>query len=193
MKISTYIITSITARPVGFTAILAIMSVSIFKSAVILYILPSDSHITKLILTDVHQKAQHQWRRITLNKLRLYEYWIVRGGKVCASMCCVQKAKTPDRILKNGRPSSRTRSAFSTFYILWYGLFWTGLGTVEEWLHRSSFSQKMRIGDIVLVKDIAYPRNQWPLANVVEVNIDDDGLLRRVKVKMGRKNFHPGA
>jgi len=46
----------------------------------------------------------------------------------------------------------------------------------------------MRIGDIVLVKDIDYPRNQWPLAKVVEVNIDDDGLVRRVKLKLGRKD-----
>jgi len=35
LKISTYIITSITARPSGFTAILAV-SVSTFKTAVIL-------------------------------------------------------------------------------------------------------------------------------------------------------------
>ena len=38
LKISTYIITSITARPVRLSVILAIMSVSTFKTAVILYI-----------------------------------------------------------------------------------------------------------------------------------------------------------
>ena len=37
LKISTYIITSITAHPVGLAAILAIMSVSTFKTAIILY------------------------------------------------------------------------------------------------------------------------------------------------------------
>ena len=37
MKISTYIITSITARPVRLAAILVIMSVSTFKTTVILY------------------------------------------------------------------------------------------------------------------------------------------------------------
>jgi hypothetical protein len=38
LKISTYIITSITACPVELAVILAIMSVSTFKTAVILYI-----------------------------------------------------------------------------------------------------------------------------------------------------------
>ena len=38
LKISTYVITSITAHPIWLAAILAIMSVSTFKTAVILYI-----------------------------------------------------------------------------------------------------------------------------------------------------------
>ena len=38
LKVWTYIITSITARPVGLAVILEIMSVSIFKTVVILYI-----------------------------------------------------------------------------------------------------------------------------------------------------------
>jgi len=39
LKISRYIITCITARPVGLSAIIAIMSISTFKTAVILYII----------------------------------------------------------------------------------------------------------------------------------------------------------
>ena len=38
LKVLTYVITSITARSVGHAAILTIMSVSTFKTAVILYI-----------------------------------------------------------------------------------------------------------------------------------------------------------
>ena len=38
-------------------------------------------------------------------------------------------------------------------------------------------------GEIVLVKDIDLPRNQWPLGRIVRANPDDDGLVRRVKVK----------
>ena len=35
----------------------------------------------------------------------------------------------------------------------------------------------------MLVKDIDLPRNQWPLGRIVRANPDDDGLVRRVKVK----------
>ena len=38
-------------------------------------------------------------------------------------------------------------------------------------------------GYIVLVKDIDLPRNQWPLGRIVGANPDDDGLVRRLKVK----------
>ena len=38
-------------------------------------------------------------------------------------------------------------------------------------------------GEIVLVKDIDLPRNQWPLGRIVGANPDDDGLVRRLKVK----------
>ena len=35
----------------------------------------------------------------------------------------------------------------------------------------------------MLVKDIDLPRNQWPLGRIVGANPDDDGLVRRLKVK----------
>jgi hypothetical protein len=38
MKVSTYIITSITLRPIRLTVILVIMSVSTFNTAVVLYV-----------------------------------------------------------------------------------------------------------------------------------------------------------
>jgi hypothetical protein len=44
LKILTYIITSITARPVRLAEILAVMSVSTFKTAVILYVLCLDCY-----------------------------------------------------------------------------------------------------------------------------------------------------
>lgn len=62
----------------------------------------------------------------------------------------------------------------------------------REYIAQISLRQKwhtprrnIRSGDIVLVKDIDLPRNQWPLAKVVEANTDDDGLVRRVKVQLG--------
>ena len=35
----------------------------------------------------------------------------------------------------------------------------------------------------MLVKDIDLPRNQWPLGRIFGANPDDDGLVRRLKVK----------
>ncbi|XP_013402109.1 uncharacterized protein LOC106167786 [Lingula anatina] len=62
----------------------------------------------------------------------------------------------------------------------------------KEYISQISLRQKwheprhnMRKGDVVLIKDIELPRNQWPLARVVEANADDDGLVRRVKVRTG--------
>lgn len=44
--------------------------------------------------------------------------------------------------------------------------------------------RNIKEGDIVLVKDVDLPRNQWPLGRVIESNPDEDGLVRRVKVKL---------
>lgn len=41
----------------------------------------------------------------------------------------------------------------------------------------------------MLVKDVDLPRNQWPVAKVVEVKTDDDGLVRRVQVQMSKRDF----
>ncbi|KAK3087993.1 hypothetical protein FSP39_013221 [Pinctada imbricata] len=61
----------------------------------------------------------------------------------------------------------------------------------NEYLAQVSLRQKwheprrnIKVGDIVLVKDIDMPRNNWPMARVIEANPDDDGLVRRVKVKV---------
>ena len=61
----------------------------------------------------------------------------------------------------------------------------------KEYLAQISLRQKwhsprrnIRVNDIVLVQDIDLPRCRWPLGRVVETRTDDDGLVRRVKVKL---------
>ena len=49
LKVSTYIITSITARPIRLTVILAIMSVSTFNSDVILYTIDYQQQMFRMI------------------------------------------------------------------------------------------------------------------------------------------------
>lgn len=47
--------------------------------------------------------------------------------------------------------------------------------------------RNLRVGDIVLVKDHETPRMEWPLAVVKTAEADDDGLVRRVWVRMGSR------
>ena len=52
LKVVTYIITRITARPIRLTEILAIMSVSTFKTDFILYVNKSKSYLLRDLLVD---------------------------------------------------------------------------------------------------------------------------------------------
>lgn len=49
----------------------------------------------------------------------------------------------------------------------------------------------MQVGDVVIVKDENTPRNEWPLAKVVEAHEDDDGLVRKVKIQVGQSKLGP--
>jgi hypothetical protein len=61
LKVSTYIIISITSRPIGLSAILVIMSVATFKTAILLYLLDfSGSMDKKLKTSDFDQIGTHK-------------------------------------------------------------------------------------------------------------------------------------
>ena len=45
------------------------------------------------------------------------------------------------------------------------------------------------VGDIVLLVEPDTTRNEWPLGRVVEVKVDDDKLVRRVKVMVGTSSL----
>ena len=47
--------------------------------------------------------------------------------------------------------------------------------------------RNVKVGDIVLLKDDEVPRMEWPLAVVIETQESNDGLIRRVKIKVGTK------
>ena len=52
---------------------------------------------------------------------------------------------------------------------------------------RQKWSQVKRnyaVGDVVLVKDDDYPRNQWCSARIVEVCRGEDGLVRSAKIRL---------
>ena len=39
------------------------------------------------------------------------------------------------------------------------------------------------MNDIVIIKDDNLPRNRWKLGRIEEVYLDDDGLVRKVKLR----------
>jgi len=74
LKISTYIITSITARTVRLAAILVIMSVSTFKSDFILYILYFYWYKIVLFLTIDGEKYVSDDIKFNILESKFYKY-----------------------------------------------------------------------------------------------------------------------
>ncbi|XP_038165126.1 uncharacterized protein LOC119799356 [Cyprinodon tularosa] len=49
--------------------------------------------------------------------------------------------------------------------------------------------RNLQVGDIVLMKDDDFPRNDWKLCRVIETTVDRDGLVRRVKICLGDRKL----
>ena len=47
--------------------------------------------------------------------------------------------------------------------------------------------RNLKIGDVIIVQD-EVPRNEWPLGMVIEISMNQEGLVRVVKVKLGSRN-----
>ena len=70
-------------------------------------------------------------------------------------------------------------------------LFWTRwkreytvlLNERQKWLKPV---RSLEIGDLVLVVDLNYPRNQWPLGRVISTKSDKWGTIRSAEVKVAK-------
>jgi hypothetical protein len=49
--------------------------------------------------------------------------------------------------------------------------------------------RNMKCGDTVIVKAEDQPRSEWQLARIMETTIDDDGLVRKVKIQIGDRKL----
>lgn len=83
-------------------------------------IIPSSSHLTRLIVSDAHQRTLHGGPQVMLNYLRS-KFWIIRGRdqvKKCYRQCvtCLRYAKPPANQLMGQLPEVRLRpdKAFSS-------------------------------------------------------------------------------
>ncbi|XP_062573263.1 uncharacterized protein LOC134235177 [Saccostrea cucullata] len=77
----------------------------------------------------------------------------------------------------------RVQYLMEQFWSRWRHEYLAQITLRQKW---HGVRRNIKEGDIVLVKDVDLPRNQWPLGRVVEANPDDDGLVRRVKGSASR-------
>lgn len=75
----------------------------------------------------------------------------------------------------------RVQFLMEQFWSRWRREYLAQITLRQKW---HGVRRNIKEGDIVLVKDVDLPRNQWPLGGVIESNPDEDGLVRRVKVKL---------
>ena len=73
----------------------------------------------------------------------------------------------------------RVQYMANQFWFRWRREFLQNLQSRSKWTQRR---RNMSVGDIVISKEDNGPRNQWPLAKVVEVYPSEDGCVRKVKI-----------
>ena len=56
----------------------------------------------------------------------------------------------------------------------------------QKWRNQSP---NVEVGDVVLVQEVNLPRGHWPLGRIVEVRPGSDGLVRKVRVRVGGKEY----
>ena len=71
------------------------------------------------------------------------------------------------------------------FKKLWYESYLLSLREHSRNLYRSKWENRIKVGDIVLIKAINKPRPFWMMGKVLEVIIGYDGSIRSVKLKQG--------
>lgn len=68
------------------------------------------------------------------------------------------------------------------FWSRWKREYVSQIATRQRWHTRR---RNLKVGDIVMEKADDLPRNEWRLAQVVETVTDKDGLVRKVKIRLG--------
>ena len=80
----------------------------------------------------------------------------------------------------------RVQHLANEFWNRWKKDFLQSLQERQKW---NRVRPNVQTNDIVLLKEVDLPRNQWQLARVVEAEPDSDGLVRKVKVAVAGRNL----
>ncbi|XP_024117236.1 uncharacterized protein LOC112138823 [Oryzias melastigma] len=77
----------------------------------------------------------------------------------------------------------RVQYLIEQFWSRWKKEYLMAIATRQKW-HKPK--RNLKTDDIVIIKDNNLPRNQWQLGRVIETVKDSDGLVRRVKLQLGK-------
>ena len=80
----------------------------------------------------------------------------------------------------------RVQYLANEFWSRWKREYLQSLQVRSKW---NNPQRNLQINDIVIVKDDNLPRNRWKLGSIEEVYLDDDGLVRKVKLRMSDPNL----
>ena len=80
----------------------------------------------------------------------------------------------------------RVQYLANQFWLRWRKEYIQSLQPRKKWF---SAKRNLKEGDIVLLNDDNLQRNQWPLARVETVLSGSDGLVRKVRLRIGNRNL----
>ena len=75
------------------------------------------------------------------------------------------------------------------FKELWYEEYLLGLKDTFKNLHETKFENRVKVGDIVLVKNPAVKHQHWVLGRILELYPGADGKVRSVKLIRGKADY----
>ena len=72
------------------------------------------------------------------------------------------------------------------FWVRWKKEFLLSLQERQKW---TKPRKNLQVNDVVIVKEDDVPRNQWRVCRVIEALLDENGLVRKVKLEVGNRNL----
>jgi hypothetical protein len=99
------------------------------------------------------------------------------GGQFAAEAVDVEEYVKPAKRWR------RVQQLISQFWKRWIKEFLPSLNIRNKWFHQK---RNLKVGDVVLVVEANAKRGDWPLGRITEVRPGADGLVRVVKVKVGK-------
>ena len=79
----------------------------------------------------------------------------------------------------------KQEDTFNEFKRIWYESYLLSLREQSRNLYQSDWTNRIKVGDVVLVKMIDRPRPFWLLGLVLEIVMGCDNIIRSVKLKRG--------